>query len=96
MDAVRVGSEPRLRRLKSGDHQQGKSVCESDECGPTDRRDNQRLGIVLLKTAADNWIDNPRKWSPEFDSGSVIELKSASFKPTEESDSNVEVTGDPL
>jgi len=49
----------------------------------------------LLKTAADNWIDNPLKWSPDFDSGSVIELKSASFKPTEESDSNVEVTGDP-
>ena len=85
-----------MRRLKSGDHHQGKSVCERKECGPTDRRGNERLGIVLVKTAADNWIDCPQRWSPVLDSGSVIELKSASFKPTEESDSNVEVTGDPL
>ena len=31
-----------------------------------------------------------------MDSGSVIEVKTDSFKPPDESDSNVEVTGDPL
>ena len=60
MYAVRVGAEPRLRRLKSGDHLQGKSVCERKECGPTDRRGKQRLWIVLVRMAADNWIDRPQ------------------------------------
>ena len=93
---VRVDAEKRLRRLKSGDHHQGKSVCERKVCGPTDRRGNQRLGIVLVKTAADNWIHCPQRSSPVLYSGSVVELKTDSFKPSEESDSNVEVTGEPL
>ena len=85
-----------MRRLKSGAHHQEKSVCERKECGPTDSRCNQRLGIVLVKTAAVNLIDRPEKWSPDLVSGSVIEFKTDSFKPSEEPDSNVEVTGDPL
>ena len=96
MYVVRVDAEKRLRRLKSGDHLQEKSVCERKECGPTDSRGNQRLGIVLVKTAPDNWIDHPQKWSSALDSESIIESKTDSFEPSEESDSNVEVTGDPL
>ena len=45
-----------------------------------------------MKTADDNWIDHPQKWSPDLDSGSVIESKTESFKPSEESDSNVKMS----
>ena len=96
MDAVRVRAETRLRRLKSGDYQKEKCFCGNKAGSRTAGRGNQRLGIVLVKTAADNWIECPQRWSSGLDSGSVIEFKTDSFKPSEESDSNVEVTGDPL
>ena len=70
--------------------------CEKKAGRRTAGRGNQRLWIVFVKTAAENLIDRPQKWSPDLDSGSVIESKTDSIKPPEESDSNVEVTGDPL
>ena len=94
--AVRVGVKPRLRRLISDDHQRDKCFCGKKAGGRPADRGNQRLWIVLVKTATLSWIDCPQKWIPDLDSGSIIESKSYSFKPSEESDSNVEVTGDPL
>ena len=88
--------EPRLRRWKSGNIQLEKCVCGKAEGGPADGRGNLRLGIVLGKTEAVSWIDPALKWSADLDSGSVIEFKTTSFKPSDENDSNVEVTGEAL
>ena len=85
-----------MRRSESGDHQWVKCVCGKKQGGRNAARGKLRLGIVLVKTAPDNGIDDPEKWSPGLDLGSIIEFKTDSFKPSEESDSNVEVTGEAL
>ena len=83
VNAVRVGMDPRLRRLKSGDRHREKYFCGKTKCGSTGVCAKPGLWIVLSH-AADRPIDCPQKWNTDLDSGLVIKVKTDSFKPSDE------------
>ena len=96
MYVVRVGLDKRLRRLKSGDHQRERWFCGKKKDGSTDGRGKLRLWNMFEEKAHCGSLDFPQKDIHDSHSESVIGFKTEPFKPTDEKDSNVEVTGDPL
>ena len=85
-----------MRRLKSGDHQRERCFCGKTDDGSSDGRGKLRLWNMFEEKAHCGSLDYPQKVTPDSHSESVNGFKTEPFKPIDEKDSNVEVTGDPL
>ena len=64
--------------------------------GPTDNPGKLGLWNMFEEKAHCGSLDYPQKVTPESHSKSVIGFKTEPFKPIDEKDSNVEVTGEAL
>ena len=85
-----------MRRFKPGDHQRERCFCGKTDYGSSDGRCKLRLWNMFEEKAHGGSLDYPQKVTPDSHSESVNGFKTEAFKPIDEKDSNVEVTGDPL